>query len=153
MSPAPAVRLARRADAREVARLLASFRDWYERDEPTEAEFLTGVLRVMESETGEFLLAGSPAVAFAQVRFRPSVWTQSEDCWLEDLFVSEAARRSGAGAALVEAVLDQAAKRGCRRVELDVDEGNAAAQALYTRFGFRSSKRPGERVFFMQRYL
>ena len=33
----------------------------------------------------------------AQIRFRWSVWKTAEDCWLEDLYVRESARRAGSG--------------------------------------------------------
>ncbi len=39
------------------------------------------------------------------------------------------------------------------RMELDVDVVNDPARALYESVGFYSSKRPGERVFFMQKRL
>ena len=59
-----------------------------------------------------------------QIRFRWSVWKTAEDCWLEDLYVREAARRGGLGRALVEAAVARAQARGCRRIELDVNEDN-----------------------------
>ena len=85
MTPAPA-RVAGRDEARDVARLLDAFRAWYGRDAPVEDEFHERVLRVMDTERAEYLLAGDPAVGVAQLRFRHSVWTGSDDCWLEDLF-------------------------------------------------------------------
>ena len=150
MLPGMTVRLARPDDAEDVARLLVAFRDWYGKDQPTHAAFLAAVRHMMDTDGGEYLLGGEPAAGVAQVRFRHSVWTGTDDCWLEDLFVLEEARGTGLGRALLDAVLTRARERGCRRVELDVDEGNAAAQALYRSVGFYSSKRPGERVFFMQ---
>jgi ribosomal protein S18 acetylase RimI-like enzyme len=51
--------------------------------------------------------------------------------------VAPEARRRGIGAALVEAVLDQARRRpALRLVQLTVSEGNAAAESLYRRCGF-----------------
>lgn len=147
------VRRAGLADAPEVARLLAAFRDWYGRSEPHEAQMLDSVRTIMETERAEYLIAADPPAGIAQVRFRHSVWTGTDDCWLEDLFVLGEARGAGWGRGLLEAVVELARERGCKRVELDVDEGNAAAQRLYESFGFASSKRPGERVLFMQLYL
>ncbi len=147
------VRVARPEDAEDVARLLVAFRDWYGRDQPPAASFLESVRHIMGTGGGEYLLGGDPAAGVAQLRFRHSVWTGADDCWLEDLFVTEHSRGTGLGRALLAAALARATERGCRRIELDVDEGNAAARALYESVGFYSSKRPGERVFFMRRKL
>ena len=143
-------RLARPDDAEDVARLLVAFRDWYGKDQPPHPSFLASVRHIMATDGGEYLLGGDPPAGVAQIRFRHSVWTGADDCWLEDLFVLEETRGAGLGRALLEGVVARARERGCRRVELDVDEGNTAAQALYRSVGFYSSKRPGERVFFMQ---
>ena len=54
------------------------------------------------------------------------------------MYVAPAARGGGFGRQLVQAVLDEAAAReGVRIVQLTVTEGNAAAQTLYERCGFR----------------
>lgn len=54
------------------------------------------------------------------------------------MYVGPAARGAGTGRRLVAALLDEAAAReGVRIVQLTVTEGNAAAQALYERCGFR----------------
>jgi GNAT superfamily N-acetyltransferase len=108
------------------------------------------VRRLIGDPGTEFLLAapgepGAAAGGVCQLRYRFSVWRDAPDCFLEDLFVYAAARRHGLGAALVQAALERAAERGCRRIELDTSEDNAPALALYERCGFsRHSKgRPG----------
>lgn len=53
------------------------------------------------------------------------------------MWVAPTARRSGAGGALVDAVVAWAADRGAAAVELTVVEGNAAAERLYHGRGFR----------------
>lgn len=94
----------------------------------------------MDNPDTDFLLGtpddDSPPCAVAQVRFRYSIWTAAPDCWLEDLFVTESARRTGLGKAMVEAAIDRAEQRNCRRIELDVDDVNEAARGLYRSLGF-----------------
>jgi ribosomal protein S18 acetylase RimI-like enzyme len=90
-----------------------------------------------------------------QLRYRFSVWMAADDCWLEDLFVAEPARGRGLGRAVAAAAVERARQRGARRIELDTNETNAAALALYESVGFSPrSKGGGEgRNLFMGRRL
>lgn len=126
-------------DRDEVASLLAGFRDFYGEDSPSDECIAPMVAELLVDNATEFLLAGEPAVGVAQLRFRRSVWTGTQDAWLEDVFVVEEARRAGAGRALVQGCLDRARARGCKRIQLDANERNEAALALYDSLGFRSS--------------
>jgi ribosomal protein S18 acetylase RimI-like enzyme len=148
------VRRAESEDAADVARLICAFRDYYGDSEPDDAAVLATVRRLLESPDTEFLLAGEPPRGFAQVRFRLSVWTGSEDAWLEDLFVDEEARRDGLGRALTDACVELARERGCGRIQLDTGEDNEAALGLYQSAGFDLSKRPGSaRDLYLTRWL
>jgi ribosomal protein S18 acetylase RimI-like enzyme len=137
-------------DAGAVAGLLAAFRDWYGRDWPDDASVRASVDRIIRRDDTEFLLGAGPdgrPAGVVQLRFRWTVWWEAEDCWIEDVFVDEAARGTGLGRALVQAAIDRAAERGCRRVDLDVDEDNAPARALYGSFGFE----PGAQLYLRKR--
>jgi GNAT superfamily N-acetyltransferase len=57
--------------------------------------------------------------------------TGSDVCYLEDLFTAPEARGHGVGRALIGAVRDWAAERGCGRVYWHTHETNATARALY----------------------
>jgi ribosomal protein S18 acetylase RimI-like enzyme len=139
-------------EAEIVARLLVGFRNHNGHDWPSDNAMLATVERLIEQPDVDFLLAcadaDSPPAAVCQLRYRLSVWTAALDCWLEDLFVEEAARRSGCGAALVDAAIARARERGCRRIELDTNETNTAALALYHRFGFSENSK-GDRSLFL----
>ena len=141
----PPVWLAAPEEAHAVAGLLVAFRDHNERDWPSDNAILAGVERLVEDPQTEFLLGardgGSPPAGVCQLRFRWSVWTAAPDCWLEDLYVSAAARGRGIGGALVEAAIERARARGCRRVELDTSEANELALRLYGRHGFSPSSK------------
>ena len=133
---------------------MIGFRDWWGREQPSDASFEAGVRRLLADPNTEFLLGGEPAAGVCQLRYRYGLWYDGEDCWLEDLFVEEAARGSGLGRALVEAAIWRARERGCARVELDVNEANPAALALYESLGFESwSDPPGGRSLLMRRRL
>jgi ribosomal protein S18 acetylase RimI-like enzyme len=139
-----------RADAKEseaVAALLVEFRDWLGRDIPSAASLLSSVQRLIEDQAVSYLLgaaeAGEQPAGVCQLRFRYGVWHAAEDCSLEDLFVREEARGTGLGLALTLGALDRARNRGCARVELDVNESNGPARALYEGLGFTSAAAPG----------
>ena len=126
-------------EAGDVARLLIGFRNWMERDWPDDASIRASVERLIDDPDTEYLL-GAPddgaAAAVAQLRFRWTVWWEAEDCWIEDVFVEESARGTGLGRAIVQAAIDRAAERGCRRVDLDTDDYNVPARRLYESLGF-----------------
>jgi ribosomal protein S18 acetylase RimI-like enzyme len=73
-------------------------------------------------------------VGFVNCVLHPSTWATADSCYLEDLFVSPAARGSGAGRALIEAVLERAHSRGLRTVYWHTRQDNARARALYDSF-------------------
>jgi GNAT superfamily N-acetyltransferase len=143
-------------EAEAVADLLVAFRDHYGRDWPSANAFLATVERLMEQGAAEFLLAApdadSPPAGVCQLRFRLSVWTAADDCWLEDLFVREDARGTGVGRALAQAAVARAEERGCRRIELDADDANTPAIRLYESLGFAFKQAEGRPVF-LQRSL
>jgi GNAT superfamily N-acetyltransferase len=144
-------------DADAVASLIAGFRDWWGNERPLDADIRATVARLIRDPGTDYLLAaidGGPEPAgVCQLRYRLSVWTGVDDCWLEDLFVTDGARRSGVGRALVEAAFERARERGCRRMELDVNEENLDAIAFYVSLGFSTEPKPPGRTLFVARKL
>ena len=145
-------------EAEAVGELMVAFRDHLGVEWPSANAFFAGVDKLIEDPNTAFLLAApdqdSPPMAVAQVRFRFGIWWAAEDCLLEDLFVLEQARGTGLGRALVAGVVELARERGCRRVELDANEDNAAALGLYTSLGFDAQDdRYGGRNLFMRKHL
>ena len=134
-------------EAEAIADLLVQFRDHNGHDWPSENAFLASVERLLEDRDTEFLLAtpddDSPPSGVLQLRFRFSVWMAAPDAWLEDLFVRESARRAGVGDALVGLAKERARERGAKRIELDTNEDNAGAIALYERHGFSTRSKLG----------
>jgi len=143
-------------EAETVAELLVAFRDHQGVDWPSANAFLAAVERLLEDVNTDFVLgapdADSPPAGVLQLRFRFSVWKAALDAWIEDVYVAERARRAGVGEALVTRAIERAAERGARRVELDCNEDNAGALALYARHGFSArSKRSEGRDLFLGR--
>jgi ribosomal protein S18 acetylase RimI-like enzyme len=133
-------------EADAVARLLIGFRDHYARSEPPDDAFFEGVRGLIARPDAEYLLAAADGAdepgGVCQLRYRHSLWTAKEDCWLEDLYVTGAARRSGLGEALVALAIERARERDCGRMELDVSQSNGPAWALYERMGFSAGYKP-----------
>ena len=70
------------------------------------------------------------------------VWRVGADEWeIENVVVAEAARRSGLGRQLVEALLKRARDAHARAVFLEVRESNLFARGLYRACGFQKSGR------------
>jgi ribosomal protein S18 acetylase RimI-like enzyme len=147
-----------RHEAEAVARLLVAFRDHYGRDWPSDNAFLAGVEKLLDDRDTEFLLAAadadSPPAGVAQLRFRWGIWRAGGDCLVEDVFVSQEARGRGVARALLDLATERALERGCRRMELDVSEENAAALALYRAYGFTDRyDASSPRDLYMRRHL
>lgn len=147
------VRIAGPDDLDALTRLFAGFRDWWGSDIPREGDIRRVVAELVHDAQTEFLVAGDPPAGLCQLRYRLSVWTGTDDCWLEDLFVEESARGEGLGRALLETAISRAKARGCRRIELDVNEDNKAALGLYLAAGFTTTPKPPGRTLFVSRSL
>jgi len=114
------------------------FRDWQGRSDPADDVIERTVRQLLADPNAEFLLAGSPPAGVCQLRYRLSVWTGTDDCCLEDLFVEANTRGSGLGRELVKGALERARERGCARMDLDANEANEPALELYRSVGFGS---------------
>ena len=73
------------------------------------------------------------AVGYATWFHTYSTFLAKPTIYLEDLFVREDARESGAGSALFEHVRALGAQRGCGRMEWTVLDWNTLAREFYTR--------------------
>lgn len=132
-------------EAADVTRLLLAFRDWFHSPQPSAESMASSVERLLDDPATEYLLgtaaAGERPSGVCQLRFRHSVWTGTPDCWLEDLFVDDQVRGLGLGAALVELAIERAHIRGAQRIELDTNEDNTGAIALYESLGFSAKSK------------
>ena len=64
-----------------------------------------------------------------------STWTGVRGIWLDDLYITPAARGAGAGSALLRGLAGVAVDRGCARFEWWVLDWNTPAVELYRRIG------------------
>jgi len=70
-------------------------------------------------------------IGFTHCLFRPSTWTETDYCYLEDLFVDPNIRGKGVGRALMEKVVELAKEKKSKRVYWTTQEFNKTARILY----------------------
>lgn len=156
-SSAVTARRATPGDAESVARLLHDFQ--VEFDEPSPgAEALAGrYAELIRNRDMTVLLAGDGPDGFAQLRYRPWVYSAGPNAhsYLEELYVVPSLRGQGIGRALLEAAMDAARSEGATHMELGTSEDDAAARALYERLGFtnREGRPEGPVMLFYEREL
>ncbi len=71
---------------------------------------------------------------FALCLTHEGTWIRAPDCYLEDLFVDEAARGKGVGRALLDDLVALCRKNGWSRLYWHTEETNATARKLYDRY-------------------
>jgi GNAT superfamily N-acetyltransferase len=81
---------------------------------------------------------GGQLVGLAHYLFHRSTIQVAPTCYLQDLFTSDAARGSGVGRALIEALYQRARAANCGRVYWLTHETNQVAMRLYDRIAGRS---------------
>ena len=79
---------------------------------------------------GRVALADGNIAGFAICVLHEGTWVKTPVCYLEDLFVDEAARGKGAGRALIEGIIDEARQKAWSKVYWVTRTGNPA-RALY----------------------
>jgi ribosomal protein S18 acetylase RimI-like enzyme len=101
------------------------------------------------------LLGGQPPAGLALLRFRPSIWRDALDAYLEELYVAPERRGRGIGRALLEETMKAARKLGATRIELGTSEADTAAISLYESCGFtnREGRPDGPTMLFYERDL
>ncbi len=113
--------------------LWQGYLDFYSHDLAPEMTDLT-FERALDPHEPVFLVLarrGEAVVGFATFVLHRSTWAKTHYLYLEDLFVGEAARGTGAGRALVEHVVETGRQNGCERVYWVTQTGNAAARSVY----------------------
>jgi GNAT superfamily N-acetyltransferase len=131
------VRQASIADLDALTPLFDGYRQFYRRTSDPVACRIFLAERFARQESVVFLAcAGQHPVGFAQLYPSFSSVRLSRTFILNDLFVADDARGSGAGAALLAAACAYGRQVGAARLTLSTAVDNSAAQALYERCGW-----------------
>lgn len=149
------VRRAGGDDAAKIARLLHDFN--LEFEEPTpDVETLTAKLEeLMESGEITVLLAGDGPDGLALFRFRPALWSEGLEAYLQELYAAPALRGQGIGRALLERTIEICRERGADTIDLNTGETDTAARGLYESMGFtnREGGPDGPSMLFYEREI
>jgi len=131
------VRQATAADVDLLVPLFDAYRRFYRL--PSEPERARSFLRErLEREQSAILIAfaDGAAIGFTQLYPSFSSGAMARIFILNDLFVDPAARRRGAGSALLEAAAQYGRRSGAIRLVLSTEHTNTTAQAVYERMGW-----------------
>jgi ribosomal protein S18 acetylase RimI-like enzyme len=78
---------------------------------------------------------GPELIGLAHLVFHPTTWSTDDECYLEDLFVDPAARRSGVGRQLLDSCTALAVGHGAHRLYWHTQATNTVARGLYEQVG------------------
>jgi GNAT superfamily N-acetyltransferase len=151
---AAGVRVAEPGDAEAIGRLLHDFNVEFDEPTPSSDAMASRVRRLLDAGEITVLLSGEPD-GLALLRFRPSLWNDGLDAYLEELYVVPVRRGQGRGRALMEAAIELARGRGAGDMHLGTSEADVAARALYESLGFINRERgpDGPIQYFYEREL
>ena len=132
------VRIATPDDAEVLGRMLADFNREFDAEGQDASLFASRLVSLLGRDDLIALLVGpqEEPVGFALVTFRPTPYADGPLGQLEELYVAPARRSEGAGSALIEALMAEAARREAHEVLINVDADDTDARRFYERHGF-----------------
>jgi GNAT superfamily N-acetyltransferase len=119
----------------------------------------SGVLQVSEDKINKTLFGIIPfayvlfaefsghEVGFALYGFRYSSFAGQPNIWIDDLYVDDAMRSQGAGAALMAQLAQIAKENDCTHIAWNADARNTRGLRFYDRLGAEITERHGNRCF------
>jgi ribosomal protein S18 acetylase RimI-like enzyme len=130
------VRQATAEDAAAIARLLHDFNLEFEEPTPDVETLSAKVRKLLEAGEITVLLAGEGPDGLAVLRFRPALWSEGLETYLQELYVVPSLRGNGIGRELLQRAIDLARERGADGIDLNTGETDTAARGLYESMGF-----------------
>jgi ribosomal protein S18 acetylase RimI-like enzyme len=147
-SDQPRVRRASPGDGPQVARLLHDFQQEFDEPSPGVEPLSERYRELIRKKEMTVLLVGDGPDGFAQLRYRPTVYSPGLAAYLEELYVVPELRRRGLGRTLLDTTMDTARAEGADYMEIGVDESDGPARALYESAGFTNRESGGPGVMF-----
>lgn len=98
-----------------------------------------GVDAVLENDQRGIMICASNGTSLIGVACVSFLWPLEHGglaAWLEELYVKPQHREHGIGSKLLEAMMGECLARGCRAMDLEVEDDHREVEGLYRRFGF-----------------
>lgn len=130
----------------DVAAILPMMRDFYAIDaypfdEAIARRALDDLVRDPALGRVWLIREGGATIGYLVLTFGYSIEFHGRDAFLDELFIVQERRGRGLGTAAMRFLDETCPALGVHTLHLEVERYNAAAQALYRRFGFRDSDR------------
>jgi ribosomal protein S18 acetylase RimI-like enzyme len=149
------VRPAGVGDAETIGQLLHDFNLEFDEPTPGRGAIAERVRHLLATGEITVLLKATEPDGLVVLRFRPALYADALDCYLEELYVVPQHRGQGLGRALMEAAIALARRRGAAHMDLGTGEDDTAARALYESLGFsnRGGRPDGPVNYFYEREI
>jgi ribosomal protein S18 acetylase RimI-like enzyme len=135
------------ADLAVAGQLLHDFNTEYDDPSPGPQALAERLGPLVGDGDTEVLLVGERgsggAEGVAVLRFRRSLWSPADECYLAELYVAPGRRGRGLGRTLLRACVERAVARGCDIIDLSTSEDDMAARHLYEAEGFHRTEGAG----------
>jgi GNAT superfamily N-acetyltransferase len=112
-------------------RLYLDFYETHLPEEVYEKTFERLLSKDLTSQNAIVAMGAGKIVGLVHFIFHPHNWKIEDVCYLQDLYVSDTVRGQGIGRLLIEAVYDEADKRGVPSVYWLTQDFNKPARLLY----------------------
>lgn len=123
-----------------MARLLDDFNREYDEPTPGVEAIAATCRRLLEQGEITVLLAGDGPDGLALLRFRPALWSDGLEAYLQELYVVPDLRGRGIGRTLLQAAMDLSREKGADGIDLNTGETDTAARGLYESMGFTNKE-------------
>jgi ribosomal protein S18 acetylase RimI-like enzyme len=149
------VRLATAADTDSIGDLLNAFNKEYHEPTPSPKQLSARFKELFDQGDTSVLLGGDGPDGVAVLRFRSSIWSNSLECYLAELYVKPQSRGNQLGHYLLQAAIELAKQKGADYMDLGTSEADVAAIKLYESFGFTNheSRPDGPIMYVYEREL
>lgn len=127
------IRAVRESDYSQWLQLWLAYQDFYQVKLSEEVNRTT-FQRILDSDEPVFsaiAVHGDKLIGMVNYVIHRSTWSQTNYCYLEDLYVSPEIRSKGTGKQLIEWVKSFAQQNQCTRLYWNTQETNSRAQRLY----------------------